>query len=807
MGEKSRRAAHRRAIGALIAAIAVVAGALAAPLPAQAAAAVSAQTVVAQVLSDTNALRAAGGLPPLIHNPAMDSVAATWTAHMAATGDFAHNPNYSTQIPSGWTGAAENIAAGYSYLQVVQAWHNSPGHYANIMGSSTDIGIGYAVASNGQTYFTEDFGTYKGHSATAILSSPAPTPMVSGNQILDTRTGKAWVPHAINWPSFEYACQQGWGESADGATAGAASAMASWGITAVRIPLNQDCWLGVDGSPATGTTASYKQALSAWVSILNSTGLVVILDLHWTAPAGFAADGQRAMPDAQSVTFWQQVAAAYKTSPSVLFETFNEPYSRGSYQLTWGCWKNGGCQVPSSNDADPIGAAAYTAHGQAEIVGGIRAAGAMQPILLDGLNYANDLTGWLANRPNDSQLIASWHNYPGQGCSDVTCWNAQISPVAATVPVIATEFGMVNTDPSYFNGFMTWADAHGIGYAPWAWWVTTSSDGDAANLYALISSLSTFAPRAPEGTAYRDHLLSLGPVVDRVWGADRYSGAITVAKAAYPTTAPVVYVATGTNYPDALSASAAAAHEGGPLLLTAPTSLRPDIAAEISQLHPARIVIVGGTASVSAEVESQLVALQPNTVRISGADRYATSRALVAAAFLAGVSQVYVATGQSFPDALSAAAGGKAGAPVLLVPGTSSTLDSQTIRALTKLDPQQIRIVGGDSAMNSHLDQQFQAIAPTDRVAGSDRYATSVALNAAAYSSADRVFLATGANFPDALGGSAWAASVLAPLFVVPTTCVPQSTLDEIGALGASYVTLLGGTSTLTAGVSSLIPC
>lgn len=341
-------------------------------------------------------------------------------------------------------------------------------------------------------------------------TSTAPRPIVSGNQLLDSRTGTVWTAHAVNWPSFEYACQQGWAESADGATAAAAAAMVSWGITAVRVPINQDCWLGVDHAPAIGTVASYQAALDAWVSILNKAGLVVILDLHWTAPAGFAADGQRAMPDAQSVTFWSQVAGVYRASPSVLLETFNEPYSRGGYTVSWSCWRDGGCTVPSSNDASPIGTSTYPAHGMAEVVAAIRAAGAAQPILLDGLNYANDLTGWLANRPNDTQLIASWHNYPGQGCSDSTCWNSQIVPVAASVPVIATEFGMTTSDPAFVNGFMTWADAHHIGYAPWAWWDTDSSDGAAANLYALISDLTSFTPRAPEGTAYHDHLASLG---------------------------------------------------------------------------------------------------------------------------------------------------------------------------------------------------------------------------------------------------------------------------------------------------------
>ena len=512
MAEKILASIRRRFIGGVVAAAAVV-GALLVPLPAQAAATVTVADAVAQILSDTNALRAAGGLAPLTESTAMDTVAQNWSAAMYAAGSLTHNPSYSTQIPSGWTAAGENIATGYTYTTVVEAWHQSTGHYANIMGNFNAIGIGYYEA-NGKTYFTQDFGKYATvPSPKAPATAPsAPTPVVSGHSILNSRTGAPLVIHAVNWPSFEYACQQGWGNSADGATAAAANAMVSWGINAVRVPLNQDCWLGVDGAPQSPiTVAGYRAALTSWVSTLNTAGLVVILDLHWTAPAGSVADGQRAMPDGQSTTFWTSVATTFKDAKSVMFETFNEPYSRGALTVSWSCWLNGGCQVPVANDQSPIGTTTFTAVGQAALVAAIRATGATQPILLDGLNYANDLTGWLANKPNDAQLIASWHNYPGQGCSDTSCWNSQIVPVIASVPVIATEFGMVNTDPTFFNGFMTWADAHGIGYAPWAWWVTDSSDGAAANLYSLISNLTGFTPRAPEGTAYSSHLAAITP--------------------------------------------------------------------------------------------------------------------------------------------------------------------------------------------------------------------------------------------------------------------------------------------------------
>jgi len=808
MAERSLSSIRRRLAGAIIA-TGVVIGAVLVPMSAQATASVSVADAVARILADTNALRTAGGLAPLTESTEMDSVAQTWSAKMYAAGALTHNPSYSTQIPPGWTAAGENIANGYSYTTVVEAWHQSAGHYANIMGNYNAIGIGY-YESNGVTYFTQDFGKYSTvPSPKAASASLAPTPVVSGHSILNSRTGKAMTVHAVNWPSFEYACQQGWGNSAAGATVAAANAMVSWGINAVRIPLNQDCWLGVDGSPAAPiTVAGYKAAVASFVSTLNAAGLAVILDLHWTAPAGSVADGQRAMPDAQSTTFWTSVATAFKDSKSVMFETFNEPYSRGTRTVSWSCWLNGGCQVPVANDQSPIGTATFTAVGQAALVAAIRATGATQPILLDGLNYANDLTGWLANKPNDSQLIASWHNYPGQGCSDASCWNSQIVPVAASVPVIATEFGMVNNDPTFFNDFMTWADAHGIGYAPWAWWVTDSSDGAAANLYSLISDLTNFTPRAPEGTAYHDHLAT-GMTVDRIGGTDRYAVAINIAQAAYPSGAPDVYVATGLNFPDALSAGAAAAKNSSPVLLTDPNTLGADVAAEITALHPGRIIVVGGTGSVSDAVYHSLELIQPNIVRLAGIDRYAASRAIVASEFADGADTVYVATGATFPDALSAAAaGGPTNAAVLLVNGSSSDgLDSASIATLTALHPSHIIVAGGTGSVSTMIENRLNQIAPTTRSAGQDRYEASTAISVSAYTSADRVFLSTGLTFPDALGGSAWAGALKAPLFVVPTNCVPASTLAAIHSLGVTHVTLLGGPASLTPAVAALKSC
>ena len=121
-----------------------------------------------------NQARASAGLPGLIHNPAMDSVALQWANHMGAAQSMTHNPDYSTQIPSGWSRAGENVAMGQpTPAEMHTAWMNSAGHRANILGDFTDIGIAF-VTVNGTTWGVEDFGKYAGH---AGAPAPAPAPV------------------------------------------------------------------------------------------------------------------------------------------------------------------------------------------------------------------------------------------------------------------------------------------------------------------------------------------------------------------------------------------------------------------------------------------------------------------------------------------------------------------------------------------------------------------------------------------------------------------------------------------------------
>lgn len=299
------------------------------------------------------------------------------------------------------------------------------------------------------------------------------------------------------------------------------------------------------------------------------------------------------------------------------------------------------------------------------------------------------------------------------------------------------------------------------------------------------------------------------PSVTRVAGVDRFATATAISQTSYPGGADVVYIATGLIYPDALSAGPAAALDGGPLLLVTPTSIPSTVVAEINRLSPERIVVIGGTPSVSASVYNQLSTLASSISRIAGADRFETSRKVARAVFGEGASVAYIATGLTFPDALAAGgAAGSDGAPVILVNGGAAGLDAATIEVLDDLGVTSIRVLGSSVSVSAGILKDLKDLVPdTVRLAGPDRFETARAVNADAFPSSDRVFFATAVNFPDALAGSAWAAKDASPLYVVYPSCVPTGVLADIEELGVTSVVLLGGEPSLSTAVANLTPC
>jgi putative cell wall-binding protein len=292
--------------------------------------------------------------------------------------------------------------------------------------------------------------------------------------------------------------------------------------------------------------------------------------------------------------------------------------------------------------------------------------------------------------------------------------------------------------------------------------------------------------------------------VVRYAGADRYMTAATISRASGVPTGGTVYVATGANFADALGAGPAAAAANGSVLLVQPRAIPPATAAELERLAPARIVIAGGTGVVSSAVEATLRAYAGTVVRQAGVDRYATAAAISAASFGSGVPVAFVATGESYPDALSGgAAAAMLGGPMLLT--RRDALAQSTADELRRLAPQEIVILGGSAAVSTGVEAALRGYGNVTRLAGADRYATAAAVSARYFATSATAWLATGAGYPDALVAAPVAGRAHAPLLLTAATSVPASTMVELRRLRPARVNVAGGTAVIGAPVISAV--
>lgn len=320
---------------------------------------------------------------------------------------------------------------------------------------------------------------------------------VSGNQILNGDNQPVRLL-GVNRSGSEYACIDDFGFFSGPSDAPSVAAIASWDTNVVRVPLNEDCWLGINGVDSTYGGANYQQAIEDYVNLLNSYGQAVILDLHWSAPGDTPATDQEPMADEDhSPAFWTSVANAFKGNLSVLFDLYNEPYpdNNTDSDTAWTCVRDGG----TCSGVD------FTTAGMQELVNTVRATGATNIVMVGGPNYANSLTQWLTYEPTDptGNIAASWHSYDTETCNNVTCWNNYVLPVLNQVPVITGEIGEDNCTHTYVDSLMNWLDSKNASYLAWTWLVT----GDCAGPTLITDYDGT--PTQVFGQGFHDHLVSL----------------------------------------------------------------------------------------------------------------------------------------------------------------------------------------------------------------------------------------------------------------------------------------------------------
>ncbi|RPF25941.1 peroxidase family protein [Georgenia muralis] len=234
--------------------------------------------------------------------------------------------------------------------------------------------------------------------------------------------------------------------------------------------------------------------------------------------------------------------------------------------------------------------------------------------------------------------------------------------------------------------------------------------------------------------------------VTRLSGPNRFATAAAISAATFAPNVTRAYVTTGFNFPDALSASAPAARDGHPILLTNTGSVPAETAAELTRLAPQEIVVLGSSTSVSDATMAALGSYAPTVTRVSGADRYATSVAISAANYPTATTEVFLASGANYPDALAGGpVAGLAGGPLLLVPGTGA-LPAVVAEELQRLSPQRVTILGGLPTVSAAVEQQVAGL-----IAGTDIFIPDIATDEGLSASATSLFTIFGQFFDHGL--------------------------------------------------------
>ncbi|SEB37030.1 Putative cell wall binding repeat 2 [Paramicrobacterium humi] len=341
--------------------------------------------------------------------------------------------------------------------------------------------------------------------------------------------------------------------------------------------------------------------------------------------------------------------------------------------------------------------------------------------------------------------------------------------------------------------------------------VSLPQDLKSGGLYELEASVYDMATNKSVFVNVRFSLEVKKSAFNRLYGADRFDTSVSLSRHAHNFSEEGktrrVYVATGFDYPDALSAAALAGSDDAPLLLVEKGKIPASVKKELLRQWPDEIVVVGGTGVISATVQKQLGQYAPKVTRVTGADRYATSQGL--AKRFAKADTAFIATGRDFPDALAAgAAAGSIDAPVVLVDGAKKSVTASTSQLLKSLKVKNVVVAGGTGVVSSGISAQLQKAGyKVSRLSGADRYATANAINAKYFSKAKSAYIATGLSFADALAGSATAGAKDAPLFVTRPTCMPSSVKSTITKQKPSEIFVLGGPTVVSNAAGILTSC
>ncbi|WFE27719.1 Ig-like domain-containing protein [Solwaraspora sp. WMMD791] len=285
-----------------------------------------------------------------------------------------------------------------------------------------------------------------------VPAGAAPPLVVSGNRLVTLdRAARPYQLRGVVRAGAHARCVAGtgiWDGPADDASV---RAIRNWRANAVRILVDRTCWLGTAAEPSPYQGSAYRAAIVDYVQRLARHGVTPIIALHG-ASTGDAKD------------FWGSVARHLGTDRSVLFDlrsTGYPPADDADPATAWRCWRDAtdcGTGVPYP--------------GMQELVRTVRVYGAFNTLLVGGLDESNDLRGWLAYRPDDPagrNLAAAWRVDDDAACATPTCWQQQVAPVAAEVPVVAVEVSEDTGGHRFVGTAIDWLDERRIGFLASVW--------------------------------------------------------------------------------------------------------------------------------------------------------------------------------------------------------------------------------------------------------------------------------------------------------------------------------------------------
>ncbi len=387
-----------------------------------------------------------------------------------------------------------------TYIKTISPYPSNPYTTSYTFSNSTPGTKTLYVKFTSTTGQTQTYsGSIKLVNPTTPLLTPTSSPSsglrVSGNRLVDNGTVVRLL--GVNRSGTQYSCIQNAGIF-DGPNDDASiQAIKNWNANAIRVSLNEHCWLGKTYINAAYRGQNYINAIADYVNRATALGMYVIVDNHWSAPNNQQAIEQAPMPDRDNANaFWQSVADTFKSNNKVIFDLFNEPYpdNESTSIAAWTCWRDGGiCSgVP------------FVAAGMQEMLNAVRGTGAKNLVIANGVNWANDVSRWLEYKPNDPEnnLAVGWHNYQdGLSCTAQTCWNQYVDPLGQQYPIITNEIGQFDCKNDKVETLMNWLDARGHSYLAWGWVPSNCSKEP-----ALITNFNG-SPTQTYGQGIKDHFM------------------------------------------------------------------------------------------------------------------------------------------------------------------------------------------------------------------------------------------------------------------------------------------------------------